>query len=96
MAVLLMLSLLAIFGGIWLLFAALWLVFRVTFWFMGSLLGLAIGGTGLLVASILGLVLLPVAGLLLLPFVIPALLLGGLVWLIVHSSRPAPVIVRRY
>jgi hypothetical protein len=95
MAVLLMLGLLAVFGGVWLVFAALWLVFRIGFWFLGSLLGLMMAGVGLFVCSILALVLLPVAGLLMLPFLIPALLLGGLVWLIFGSARPAPIIIRR-
>src|SRR5581483_10782708 len=89
MAVLLMLGLLAVFGGFWLFFAALWLMFRLTFWIVGGLVGLVVGGVGLMVMGLLGLVLLPVAALLALLFV------GGLVWLVVHLTRPQPLIIRR-
>lgn len=95
MAVLLMLVLLAAFGGVWLLFAALWLMFRITFWFVGGIVGMAMAGAGLLVMAVLGLVLLPVALLIALHLALPLLLMGGLVWLIVHHSRPAPVVIRR-
>jgi len=95
MAVLLMLVLLAAFGGVWLLFAALWLAFRITFWFVGGIIGMAVAGVGLLVMAVLGLVLLPVALLIALHLALPLLLVGGVVWLVVHSSRPAPIIIRR-
>jgi hypothetical protein len=95
MAVLLMLGLLAVFGGFWLFFAALWLMFRLTFWFVGGLIGLAVGGIGLIVMAVLGLVLLPVLLLMALHLALPLLFVGGLVWLVVHLTRPAPVIIQR-
>lgn len=95
MAVLLMLGLLAVLGGFWLFFAALWLMFRVTFWFVGGILALTLGGVGLLLAALLGLVLLPVILLMALHLLLPLLFIGGLVWLVLQLTRPAPVIIRR-
>ena len=96
MAVLLMLCLLAVFGGVWLFFAALWLVFRITFWFVGGLFGLVAFGVSLLVLGIVALVMLPLLGLMLLPFAFPLLLLVGLIWLLTRSPpRPIPVTIRR-
>ena len=98
MAVLLMLCLLAVFGGVWLLFAALWLTFRIAFWFVGGLFGLMAAGVSLLVLGIVAMVMLPVLGLLMLPLAFPLLMLAGLVWLLTrnsHSYRPIPVTIRR-
>ena len=96
MAVLLMLCLLAVFGGVWLLFAALWLTFRIAFWFVGGLFGLVATGVTLLVLGVVALVMLPLLGLMLLPFAFPLLMLVGLVWLLTRNTyRPIPVTVRR-
>jgi hypothetical protein len=97
MAVLLMLCLLAVFGGVWLFFAALWLMFRLTFWFVGGLFGLLASGIALLVLGMASLVMLPLLGLmLLLPLAFPLLLVGGLVWMLTRNSyRPIPVTIRR-
>jgi hypothetical protein len=94
MGVLLMLCLLAAFGGVWLILAAVWMVFRVGFWFLGGIMGFIMAGVGMLVLAVLGLALLPVAALLVLPFAVPMLLLGGLVWLLTAPPRPV-VIIRR-
>ena len=95
MAVLLMLCLLAVFGGVWLFFAALWLVFRITFWFVGGLFGLVAFGVSLLVLGIVALVMLPLLGLMMLPFAFPVLLVVGLIWLLTRSPpRPIPVTIR--
>ena len=95
MAVLLMLGLLAVFGGMWLFFAALWLVFRISFWFIGGLFGLLATGISLLVLGIVGLVMLPILGLMMLPFALPLLLIGGLIWLLARSpQRPIPLTIR--
>ena len=98
MAVLLMLCLLAVFGGVWLLFAALWLVFRIAFWFVGGLFGLMAFGITLLVLGLVALVMLPLLGLMMLPFAFPLLMLAGLIWLLTrnsHGYRPIPVTIRR-
>ena len=96
MAVLLMLCLLAVFGGVWLFFAVLWLMFRITFWFVGGLLGLVAAGVSLLVLGVFGLVMLPLLGLMMLPFAFPLLLVVGLVWLLTRSQhRPIPLAIRR-
>lgn len=95
MAVFLMLCLLAVFGGVWLILGALWLVLRIGFWFLGGIIGLTMAGVGLLVMAVLGLALLPLAGLLLLPFALPVLFVVGMVWLLLQLTRPAPVIIRR-
>jgi hypothetical protein len=95
MAVLLMLCLLAVFGGVWLLFATLWLVFRIAFWFVGGLFGLVAFGVSLLVLGIVALVMLPLLGLMMLPFAFPLLLMVGLIWLLTRSpQRPIPVMIR--
>lgn len=78
--------LMAIFGALWLVGSLIGLFFRLVF-------GLAFGLFGVLFAVGLGLILLPLAALALLPFLLPMLLLVGLVWLIVRASRrptPAP------
>ena len=98
MAVLLMLCLLAVFGGVWLLFAALWLAFRIIFWFVGGLFGLMAAGVTLLVLGIVAMVMLPLLGLMMLPFAFPLLLVVGLVWLLTrnsHGYRAIPVTIRR-
>jgi len=92
MTVLLLLCLLAMFGGVWLLFATLWLVFRITFWFIGGVIGLVVTSVALLV---LGLVMLPVLGLMMLPFFFPLLLVVGVIWLLTrHTPRHVPVTIR--
>ena len=96
MAVLLALCLLAVFGGVWIFFAALWLMFRITFWFIGGLFGLVAAGVSLLVLGVVGLVMLPLLGLMMLPFAFPLLLLVGLIWLLTRSAqRPIPLAIRR-
>jgi len=96
MAVLLLLCLLAVFGGVWLFFAVLWLMFRITFWFVGGLLGLVAAGVSLLVLGIVGLVMLPLLGLMMLPFALPLLLIVGLIWLLTRSpQRPLALPARR-
>ena len=94
MAVLLMLCLLAVFGGVWLFFAVLWLMFRITFWFVGGLFGLVATGVSLLVLGIVGLVMLPLLGLIMLPFALPLLLVVGLIWLLTRSAQ-LPLAIRR-
>jgi len=96
MAIVLMLCLLAMFGGFWLFLGAIWLVFRIGFWILGGVLGFIMAGVGLLVMAVVGLALLPLAGLILLPFALPVLFLAGLVWLLTGPHyRPAPIIIRR-
>ena len=87
MAVVLMLCLLAAFGGLWLFLALLWGALRIGFWLVGAVLGLIVGGAALLAAVVVALALLPVAGLLMLPLALPLLLLLALVWWLARPSR---------
>jgi hypothetical protein len=95
MAVLLLLCLLAVFGGFWIFFAALWLMFRITFFVIGGLIGLVAGGVALLVAGVLGLVMLPLLGLMVLPFFLPVLLVAALIWALTRPpQRHVPITIR--
>ncbi len=96
MGVLLLLGVLAVFGGLWFFFAMLWLMFRITFWFIGGLFGLIAAGVTLLVLSAVGLLMLPILGLMMLPLAFPLLLVVGLIWLLTRSNPPRalPVTIR--
>lgn len=95
MALLLLFCLLAVFGGFWIFFAVLWLMFRITFFVIGGVIGVIVGGVALLVAGLLGLVMLPLLGLVVLPFFFPLLLVAALVWALTrHPQRHVPITIR--
>jgi hypothetical protein len=85
-----MIELMAIFlvvGALWLVGSLIGLVFKLTFGLIGGLFSLLAGGLGLLISGLVMLVVLPVIALSLLPVFLPALLLFGLIWTIVHLAR---------
>lgn len=85
-----MIELMAIFlvvGGLWLVGSLIGLVFKLTFGLIGGLFGLVAGALGFVIGGLALLLVLPAIALSLLPVFLPALLLFGLVWLIVHLVR---------
>lgn len=83
--------LLAVIAGLWLFFAVIGLVFKLIFGVIGGLFGLLGALLGGVLAIGLGLALMPLLLLAMLPFLVPALLLVGVIWLIVRAARtPAP------
>ena len=94
-----MIELMAIFlvvGALWLVGSLIGLVFKLTFGLIGGLFSLIAGALGLFIGGLVMLLVLPVIALSLLPVFLPALLLFGLVWTIVHLvRRPAATPVSR-
>jgi hypothetical protein len=89
-----MIELMAIFlvvGALWLVGSLIGLVFKLTFGLIGGLFSLLAGALGLLIGGLVMLLVLPVIALSLLPVMLPALLLFGLVWTIVHLARKPSV-----
>jgi hypothetical protein len=85
-----MIELMAIFlvvGALWLVGSLIGLVFKLTFGLIGGLFSLLAGALGLFIGGLVMLLVLPVIALSLLPVFLPALLLFGLVWTIVHLVR---------
>jgi hypothetical protein len=77
--------LLAVLGAVWLFGALVVGAFKLTF----GLLGMIFGGLfGLFALAVTALVVIPVVLFAMLPVLLPALCVVGLVWLIVHASRP--------
>lgn len=72
-------------GVLWLWGALIVGVFKLTFGLLGAIFG---GLFGFLALGVAALLVLPIALLALLPLLVPALCVAGLVWLIVHASRP--------
>lgn len=77
-------------GALWFAFALIGLVFKVTFALVGGLFGLLAGMVGLLIGGVVLLMVAPFVLLALLPLCLPALLMVGLVWAIVHAARRKP------
>lgn len=89
-----MIELMAIFlvvGALWLVGSLIGLVFKLTFGLIGGLFSLIAGALGLFIGGLVMLLVLPVIALSLLPVMLPALLLFGLVWTIVHLARKPAV-----
>ncbi|GLQ47902.1 hypothetical protein GCM10007862_29530 [Dyella lipolytica] len=74
-------------GGLWIVGSLIGLVFKLTFGLIGGLFGLIAGALGLFIGGLVMLLVLPVIALSLLPLCLPALLLFGLIWTIVHIAR---------
>lgn len=93
-----MIELMAIFlliGGLWLVGSLVGLFFKLTFGLIGGLFSLLAGALGIVIGGVVMLLVLPVIALSLLPVLLPALLLFGLIWTIVHLARKPAVVVRR-
>ncbi|RUL74535.1 hypothetical protein [Dyella choica] len=85
-----MIELMVIFlvvGGLWLV----GLVFKLTFGLIGGLFSLFAGALGIVIGGLVMLLVLPLIALSLLPVMLPALLLFGLIWTIVHLARKPSV-----
>lgn len=80
-------------GALWLVGSLIGLIFKVTFGLIGGVFGLLAGALGLFIGGLVMLLVLPLIALSLLPVLLPALLLFGLVWTIVHLARK-PSLVR--
>ena len=82
---------LLVVGGLWLVGSLVALCFKLVFGLIGGLFSLLAGAVGIVIGGIVMLLLLPVIALSLLPVMLPALLLFGLVWTIVHLARKPTV-----
>jgi hypothetical protein len=74
-------------GGLWIVGSIIGLIFKLTFGLIGGLFSLLAGAVGLLIGGLVMLLVLPIVALSLLPLCLPALLLFGLIWAIVHIAR---------
>lgn len=74
-------------GALWLVGSLIGLILKVTFGLIGGVFGLLAGALGLFIGGLVMLLVLPLIALSLLPVLLPALLLFGLVWTIVHLAR---------
>jgi hypothetical protein len=80
----------AVLGTLFLIGSLIGAIFKLVFGLIGGLFSL-LGG---LFAVGIGILLLPLMALAMLPFLFPALLFAGVIWLIVRASRqPAPALV---
>jgi hypothetical protein len=82
-------------GGLWIVGSLVGLVFKLVFGVVHVVFGLLAGALGLFIGGLVLLLVLPIVALSLLPVCLPALLLFGLVWAIVHVARrpsAAPVV----
>lgn len=81
---------------LWAMGSVIGLMFKLVFGVIGGLFSLLAGALGLLIGGLVMLLILPVIALSLLPVLVPALLLFGLIWTIVHlARRPATTPVPR-
>lgn len=74
-------------GGLWLLGSFVGLVFKLVFGLIGGVFSLLAGALGLFIGGMVMLLVLPIVALSLLPVCLPALLLFGVIWGIVHVAR---------
>ncbi|HET7330934.1 hypothetical protein [Dyella sp.] len=81
-------------GALWLVGSLIGLILKVTFGLIGGVFGLLAGALGLFIGGLVMLLVLPLIALSLLPVLLPALLLFGLVWTIVHLARK-PALARQ-
>jgi hypothetical protein len=82
-------------GGLWIVGSLVGLVFKLVFGVVHVVFGLLAGAIGLFIGGLVLLLVLPIVALSLLPVCLPALMLFGLVWAIVHVARrpsAAPVV----
>ncbi|GLQ92524.1 hypothetical protein [Dyella acidisoli] len=82
-----LMAILLVVGALWLVGSLIGLVFKVTFGLIGGIFSLLAGALGFFIGGLVMLLVLPLIALSLLPVLLPALLLFGLVWTIVHLAR---------
>ena len=82
--------------GLWIVGSVVSLIFKLTFGLVHVVFSLLAGAIGLFIGGLVMLLVLPIIALSLLPLCLPALLLFGLIWAIVHlARRPAATPVVR-
>jgi hypothetical protein len=74
-------------GGLWIVGSIIGLMFKLVFGLIGGVFSLFAGALGLVIVGLVMLLVLPIVALSLLPVCLPALLLFGLIWAIVHVAR---------
>jgi hypothetical protein len=74
-------------AGLWIVGSVVGLVFKVACGLVHVVFSLLAGAIGLFIGGLVMLLVLPIVALSLLPVCLPALLLFGLIWLIVHAAR---------
>jgi hypothetical protein len=74
-------------GALWIVGSVIGLVFKLVFCLVGGMFHLLAGAIGLFIGGLVMLLVLPIIALSLLPVALPALLVFGLVWAIVHAGR---------
>jgi hypothetical protein len=79
-------------GALWIVGSLVGLVFKVVFGLIGGIFSLLAGAVGLFIGGLVMLLVLPIVALSLLPVCLPALLLFGLIWAIVHATRKPAVV----
>ncbi|HUA80019.1 MAG TPA: hypothetical protein VL997_06585 [Dyella sp.] len=83
-------------GALWLVGSVIGLIFKLVFGLIGGIFSLLAGAVGLFIGGLVMLLLLPLIALSLLPVFLPALILFGLIWTVVHlARRPAATPVSR-
>ena len=86
-----LMAIVLVVGALWLVGSLIGLIFKVAFGLIGGIFSLMAGALGLFIGGLVMLLVLPVIALSLLPVLLPALLLFGLVWTIVHLARKPTV-----
>lgn len=74
-------------GGLWILGSVIGLMFKLVFGLIGGVFSLLAGALGLFIGGLVMLLVLPIVALSLLPVCLPALIVFGLIWAIVHVAR---------
>ena len=74
-------------AGLWVVGSVVGLILKVAFGLVHGVFSLLAGAIGLFIGGLVMLLVLPIIALSLLPVCLPALLLFGLIWLIVHATR---------
>jgi hypothetical protein len=81
--------------GLWIVGSVIGLIFKLTFGLVHVFFSLLAGAIGLFIGGLVMLLVLPIVALSLLPLCLPALVVFGVIWAIVHlARRPATPAVR--
>ncbi|WP_233843644.1 hypothetical protein [Dyella sp. 2HG41-7] len=74
-------------GALWVVGSIVGLMFKLVFGLIGGVFHLLAGAVGLFIGGLVMLLVLPLIALSLLPVFLPALILFGLIWAVVHFAR---------
>lgn len=74
-------------GALWIVGSVIGLIFKLVFGLIGGVFSLLAGALGLFIGGLVMLFVLPLIALSLLPVFLPALILFGAIWAIVHLAR---------